>query len=195
MRIRASVFVGIMAIAAAACERPAPKNNDSAGVASPPAADSIRSDTTRSSWTVDARGIGAVRTGMSLEELSAAVAEVVRPTYTDNPTCAYVRPKALPSGVLLMILNDSVARVDVTEPGTLTSEGVGVGDLESRVVKTYGARASVTPHKYTGPTGHYVIVEVPGDTLHRLVFETDGSNVGRYRAGRRPGVDYVEGCS
>lgn len=144
---------------------------------------------------MDAGGIGVVQVGMSLEELSAAVAEVVRPTYTDNPTCTFVRPTALPSGVLLMVLSDTVARVDVTEPGTLTTEGVGVGDLESRVVEIYGTRASVTPHKYTGPTGHYVTVEVPGDTLHRLVFETDGRNVGRYRAGRRPGVDYVEGCS
>lgn len=195
MRLRAPVFVGIMALGVAACERSAPRTNDSAGVASPPAADSSRSDTTRSSWTVDAGGIGVVRAGMSLQELSAAVAEVVRPTYTDKPTCAYVRPKALPSGVLLMILNDTVARVDVTEPGTLTTEGVGVGDLASRVVETYGARASVTPHKYTGPTGHYVIVEAPGATLHRMVFETDGRKVERYRAGRRPGVDYVEGCS
>lgn len=189
------MLVGIMALAVAACERSAARTDDSAGVALPPAADSSRSDTTRSSWTVDAGGIGVVRVGMSLEELSAAVAEVVRPTYTDNPTCTFVRPTALPSGVLLMVLSDTVARVDVTEPGTLTTEGVGVGDLESRVVEIYGTRASVTPHKYTGPTGHYVTVEVPGDTLHRLIFETDGRNVGRYRAGRRPGVDYVEGCS
>jgi hypothetical protein len=195
MRLRAPVFVGIMAVGVAACERSAPRINDSAGVASPPAADSSRSDTTRSSWTVDAAGIGVVRAGMSLQELSVAVAEVVRPTYTDNPTCTFVRPKALPSGVLLMVLNDTVARVDVTEPGTLTTGGVGVGDLERRVIEVYGARAHVEPHKYTGPTGHYVIVDVPGDTLHRLVFETDGRNVGRYRAGRRPGVDYVEGCS
>jgi len=136
-----------------------------------------------------------VRAGMSLEELSIAVAEGVHPTYADNPTCDYVRSKALPSGVLLMILHDTVARVDVTEPGTLTTEGIGVGDLESRVVEVYGVRARVAPHKYTEPTGHYVIVDFPGDTLHRMVFETDGRKVARYRAGRRPGVDYVEGCS
>ena len=195
MRLPASVLVGIMAVAVAACERSAPRPDDSSNVALPPAADSRRSDTTRSSWTVDAGGIGAVRAGMSLEELSAAIAEAVRPNHTDNPTCTFVRPTALPSGVLLMVLSDTVARVDVTEPGTLTSEGVGVGDLESRVVAVYGARARVEPHKYTGPTGHYVIVEVPGDTLHRMVFETDGQKVERYRAGRRPGVDYVEGCS
>ncbi|MGQ0538137.1 MAG: hypothetical protein ACT4R6_04255 [Gemmatimonadaceae bacterium] len=51
------------------------------------------------------------------------------------------------------------------------------------------------PHKYTGPTGHYVIVQTTGDTLHRLIFETDGSRVVRFRAGRSPAVDYVEGCS
>lgn len=182
MTLRALVSACYLIVAAAACDRSAARAIDS-------------SDTTRSSWTVDVGGIGVVRAGMSTQELSAAVAEQVRPTYADNPTCDYVRPKALPSGVLVMVLSDTVARVDVTEPGTLTTEGIGVGDLESRVLALYGARARVQPHKYAGPTGHYVIVESPGDTLHRMVFETDGRQVERYRAGRRPGVDYVEGCS
>ena len=38
-------------------------------------------------------------------------------------------------------------------------------------------------------------VVTPADTTRRLVFETDGARVLRYRAGRRPEVEWVEGCS
>ncbi len=51
------------------------------------------------------------------------------------------------------------------------------------------------PHHYEGPEGRYRIVELPGDSLHRIVFETDGRRVTSYRAGRRPAVDHVEGCA
>jgi hypothetical protein len=144
---------------------------------------------------VDARGVGPVRIGMTLTELSAAAGETVQPAYQSSATCDHVEVKVLPKGIYIMVLNDSVARVDVEAAGILTSDGAGVGDLESRVLALYGARAQVQPHKYTGPTGHYIIVETPGDTLHRIIFETDGQKVERYRAGRRPGVDFVEGCA
>ena len=165
-------------------------------VAQQPADSSMASgDSAETTWTVDARGIGPVQVGMSLEQLGAAVGEVVRPAYQINETCDFVTPTVLPKGVSLMVIDDSVARVDVEVPGILTSEGAGVGDSETRLLALYGARARVTPHKYTGPTGHYVIVDTPGDTLHRIIFETDGQKVERYRAGRAPGVDYVEGCA
>jgi hypothetical protein len=159
--------------------------------------DRARSDSAGSPapQTVDARGVGPVRIGMTVRELGTAVGESLQPKYDINETCGYVRPKALPQGLSVMIVQDSVARVDIVEPGILTSEGAGVGDPESRVLALYGSRAKVQPHKYTGPTGHYVIVETPGDTLHRVVFETDGQIVTLYRAGRRPAVDFVEGCA
>lgn len=59
----------------------------------------------------------------------------------------------------------------------------------------YPGRVEVQPHKYTGPEGHYLSVSVPSDTLLRIIFETDGRVVTRYRAGRRPAVEYVEGRS
>ncbi len=189
--MRAYTFLVGLGLLAGACGR---------SEVQPGAAD--KSDTGRSDsagspgpLTVDARGAGPVRIGMTLAELSAAMGETLQPAYQSSATCDHVQPRMLPKGMYVMILDDSVARVDVDAPGILTSEGAGVGDLESRVLALYGTRAKVQPHKYTGPTGHYVIVETPGDTLHRIIFETDGQKVERYRAGRRPGVDFVEGCA
>jgi hypothetical protein len=88
-----------------------------------------------------------------------------------------------------------VVRFDVESPGIRTVEGAGVGDLEADVVKLYGAGIEVSPHKYTGPEGHYLTVTPPGDTLHQIIFETDGQKVVHMRAGSRPAVEYVEGCA
>ena len=35
----------------------------------------------------------------------------------------------------------------------------------------------------------------PEDSARRLIFETDGQRVVRYRAGITPAVEYVEGCA
>jgi hypothetical protein len=53
----------------------------------------------------------------------------------------------------------------------------------------------VGPHKYTD--GHYLTVRPveASDTTHLIVFETEGQVVQRFRGGRRPQVEYVEGCA
>ena len=79
--------------------------------------------------------------------------------------------------------------------GVLTAEGAGVGDTETRVLALYRGRVRVEPHKYMGPEGHYLVVSVVDDSLAAIIFETDGKVVTMFRAGRRPAVEYVEGCA
>lgn len=147
------------------------------------------------SWIVEATGIGRIRTGITVAELSAALGTEVKPAYDFNPSCTHVTPPGLPPGVRFMIVDDSVARVEVDSAGIPTTEGAGVGDTESSVILLYQGRVDVQPHKYTGPTGHYLVVTPPNDTLHKIIFETDGERIVRYRAGRVPAVHAVEGCS
>jgi len=52
---------------------------------------------------------------------------------------------------------------------------------------------TVTPHKYED--GHYLTVNAADDSSFAIVFETSKGRVTRYRAGRRPAVELVEGCS
>jgi hypothetical protein len=76
-----------------------------------------------------------------------------------------------------------------------TAEGAGVGDTEASILERYAGRVRTTPHKYTGPRGHYLVVSAPPDTRHLIIFETDGRTVVNYRAGVRPAVELVEGCA
>lgn len=187
-RLVASAFIGVLTLCGA-CTSSARQQST---------ADSTPRDSTpRDSlaWTVDAHGIGRVRVGASLAALSKLLDEPLHASYSYNETCDYVRPHALPSGVKLMVSHDTVVRVDVDSGAVLTTSGAGIGASEARILTIYGGRVSVQPHPYTGPIGHYLIVPAPGDTMYRLIFETDGRIVTRYRAGRRPEVDFKEGCS
>jgi hypothetical protein len=157
--------------------------------------DSTSEQRSAARWVVSPRGIGPVLAGMSLDALGTALGEPLKATYGAGSSCAYLHPVALPEDVLVMVQHDTVVRVDVRRRGVLTAEGAGVGDAEASVVTRYEGRLRITPHKYTGPTGHYLTVTAPPDSAHAIVFETDGSTVLTYRAGRRDAVALVEGCS
>lgn len=146
-------------------------------------------------WVVRPDGFGPVAFGVPLPAVGAALGEEVRAAYADFATCDYVRPRALPSQTSLMIISDTVMRVDVDSAGVRTAEGAQVGDDEARVLELYRGRVTVEPHRFTGPAGHYLVVTPAADTLHGIIFETDGQRVTGYRAGRRPAVEFVEGCA
>ena len=144
-------------------------------------------------WRVGLRGYGPVRYGMTLPEVSRVLRE---PLSVADPDCDYVRPQALPPGVALMVVDGRVERVDVDTTGVATLSGVAVGTTETAVRDAYPGRIETRPHPYTGPEGHYLVFvpHDPGDRQFRIVFETDGVTVTSFRAGRRPAVEYIEGC-
>jgi hypothetical protein len=189
----ARLVMCVVLVGAAACKtKEQPAADSAAPAASTPAASTPTPSNDRTA-TLD--GLGKVKIGASAAELASALGEPLPPPRVAEVSCRYMRPASLPAGVGIMLVNDSVARIDIDSAGVQTSEGAGVGEAEARVVEIYRDRVAVTPHKYTGPTGHYLTVSPVGDTLRRIIFETDGQRVTKYRVGRRPTVEWVEGCS
>lgn len=148
-----------------------------------------------SGWTVSPTGIGSVRTEMTVAQASRQVgAELTLPPAAER--CTYVQRIAGLDSVMFMVVDGRIARVDVTGGRVPTFEGARVGDTEARIRSLYAGRLEEQPHKYvTG--GHYLVIRPPerADSAYRLVFETDGYTVTRYRSGRMPEVMWVEGCS
>jgi hypothetical protein len=111
--------------------------------------------------------------------------------------CTYAIWHEAPDSVRVMLDEGLVARVDVSRGTTATSRGARIGDTEARIKELYKGRVAVTPHEYTD--GHYLTVTPPAgsgeDRNYRLVFETDGNRVTKYRGGKLPQVGWVEGCS
>ena len=169
-RVRCVVLGSVFALAIGACSRtPAPAPD--------------------SAWVVGDDGAGIVRLGMTRGDLIAAGG--VRGD--GGGDCEFVRPESAPTGLLVMLVEGTVRSVDVSSTGIETVAGIGVGSTEEEVRKAY-PWTRVQLHKYT--SGHYLIIDIGGvDGTRRLIFETDGMRVTRYRVGRIPEVDWVEGCA
>ena len=144
-------------------------------------------------WVVRFDGIGPVKIGMSLSELNAALHESFSmPEDKDERACFYVEHAKHP-GVAFMIQEGYVTRIDVDQPGIVTTEGMKVGDSESRAIQVYGSKLKVEPHHYTAPAGHYLTV-LSNNERYGIRFETDEGKIVRFYAGQRQAIALVEGC-
>jgi len=145
--------------------------------------------------TVDAMGFGPVRVGMTVAGAERALGIPLPLLGPKMEPCYYVASQDRP-GLAFMIIEGRVARIDIQQQSKVqTAEGAGIGDTEDRIRTLYPDRVEVEPHKYV--EGRYLIVRPAAatDSGYRIIFETDGKQVTRYRAGRLPEVRWVEGCS
>lgn len=143
-------------------------------------------------WQVTFAGIGSLRAGMSLDEAQVVMRNgLVVPAKLE--ACDYIKPRTGLEGVAIMVENETVSRVDITSRDIATVAGARIGDTEEKIKSLYAGQVQVKPHKYTD--GHYLVVTQKGGGNNRIVFETDGKKVLRYRSGRLPAVEYVEGCA
>lgn len=152
-----------------------------------------------SRWFVTETGYGPLRAGMTLAEASKALGRATTPGTPRDPHCDHVTldgKSGAESGLLLMVVDGRVARVELRDSSTSTAAGARIGDSEARVKALYPGRVRVEPHKYTD--GHYLIVPrgAGADSLYRLVFETDAKGrVTLLRGGRYPEIQWIEGCA
>ena len=142
-------------------------------------------------WQVTSSGIGSLKAGMSLDEAKIVMRnDIVVPAKLEE--CAMLTVKNAPGKVLVMVEKGVVTRIDVTSGTIATIEGAKIGDTEAQIKSLYPG-VQTQPHKYTD--GHYLVVTPKSGGNNRIVFETDGNKVLRYRSGQLPSVEYVEGCS
>jgi hypothetical protein len=201
-----TLILGALLIAACGDDssRTRAERDSAASAATPDTARNMVSDTGLDSnratapWTVSLSSYGPIELGSPVAAVLAALgAPPPEGEGSARDACHYIGIPDEPSmrALRLMVVNDSAVRIDVDSLSVATRWDDRVGDAEQAVLARHAGHVSVEPHKYTGPEGHYLIVTAPHDTLHRLVFETDGKRVTSYRAGLRPYVDWVEGCS
>ena len=176
----------------AACgERPAPAPGAGAG-SGPPA---VSPSAPAPSWAVGLRSTGPVRYGMTLAQMRQATGDSLAGA-PSGPECGYVTLAEAPAGLRWMVEDGQVVRVDAESAALRPDRGTGIGMTEAEVHRLYGGELEVQPHKYV-EGGHYLVYLSPqrADSGLRIVFETDGSAITRFRAGVLPAVAYVEGCA
>jgi hypothetical protein len=146
-------------------------------------------------WTLSAKGFGPLLAGMTAADAAQATGGALSlPPIMSPEQCDYASWDAAPTGLAVMFEGGVLARVDVTAPGIATVEGLEVGQSAARADSLYAAVAVRRPHKYE--EGEYLVVRplAPSDTVHRLIVEIVAGAVKRFRVGRVPQVEYVEGC-
>lgn len=203
-----------LALITAACTSDAPKTAEDSAVAARAKADSAveaarqavippgesasapapapAPDRQGGEWQITPEGIGALRAGMSLDEAKIVMrGNLVVPAKLEE--CDYVNFTNAPAGLAAMVEKGEISRVEVRSGTVATVEGARIGDTEEKIKSLYPGIVTVRPHKYTD--GHYLVVTPKDAGESRIVFETDGKKVTRYQSGRRPAVEYVEGCS
>ena len=189
----ATIILAAVSVAIACSSERAAR--DTSSRVAPPAGDT--SDV--SGWRVTPNGLGPVRVGMTSAEVRSALGDAWQERTGAAPgpgaaaECRHVNIGGLSATVRAMLVSDRIVRVEVDTGDVATDRGARIGDSEARIDSLYRGQVRVGPHEYTD--GRYLVVIPPADTLRRIVFETDGRIVTRYRAGKIPEAEWVEGCS
>jgi hypothetical protein len=135
---------------------------------------------------------------MTISEARTALNGGLKQLDMELGECAYFQVTNAPGRVLVMVVDAKVVRVERQDTLGRTDRGARVGDSEARIDSLYRGLINVEPHHYTWESGGHYLVVTPknmADTLHRMIFETDGKKVTEFRSGILPPVRWVEGCA
>jgi hypothetical protein len=145
---------------------------------------------------------------MTSAEVTAALGPDANPQAVggaDPASCDQYRPARAPEGMLVMVENGRLTRIDLIRNAPVkTARGLGLGATPAQVRAAYGQAVSASPHKYVARPAEYLTVwtrgggsdTTPAPALSRGIrFEVDATGkVARIHAGG-PSIQYVEGCS
>ncbi|MBD2441190.1 hypothetical protein [Nostoc sp. FACHB-110] len=148
---------------------------------------------------VDHKGIGTIKVGMTVEraeEVSHVQLLPVSSSGLANPNCYYVEPQ---SGlglnyVKFMVVKGQLVTIEVNRNRTLaTTLGAKVGQSNRQIESLYGKEIHSL---LNSDNQEYKLSFQPSqDKNYRIIFESNGSYVTGYRAGKLPEVQYSNGCS
>lgn len=141
-------------------------------------------------------GYGGLRFGVDAAQARAAWQGELKGDAIEPDNCGYLTPKA-DAGFRIgfMFEQGQFVRYDVDVADVAAPGGGRVGQSRADIERLYPGRIQVQPHEYV-PGGNYLRVTDAAIVDGALVFETDeAGKVTRWRVGRAPQVDYVEGCA
>ena len=142
--------------------------------------------------TVSTVGLDTVHFGMTVAAAQEAAGTVLVPA---GPTgaCYHVVPFDAPEGIVFLVHEGTIERVDINSGPITTRSGVGVGSPESMVTDLFGDSIE----REVRVDGTVDLVFVPrdaGDQNFRVVFNIAEGVVRAYKSGRVPQVTLDTGC-
>jgi len=147
-------------------------------------------------WRIDARGVGPLRFGMSLNQVNRLLkSHLHQPEVAGiDATGRYFTVELENHGdISLMFIDLRLARVDVDKPGLKTVGSIQVGNSASVVIQKVRPVPQVQQHFYVN-TGLY-LTSLALDGKRGIRFEVIDGKVSTYYAGLLTAIQQVEGCS
>ena len=194
----------IAALAFAACT-PAANEPAPAAPAEPAQAADTAPPPAAANNVLSADGLGALKIGMTKDDVIAAVGDTRNPDAVGIPgDCIEFQPLRAPDGLWVMLEEGKLTRITIGDLSPVkTDKGLGIGDAPDAIKAAY-PDAKATPHKYQDRPAEYITwwkggqrtePYVQDDAARGIVYEIDGTGkVGAIHAGG-PSIQYVEGCA
>ncbi|MCB0415221.1 MAG: hypothetical protein KDD50_12860 [Bdellovibrionales bacterium] len=152
-------------------------------------------------YSLSKEGYGPVKIGMSIQQASKALGiELKSPNpEQDEPYCFYVYPNGDYKDIGFMVTEQKISRIEIRKGDNAnssnikTKEGIGIGSTTEEVKLAY-RDLSIDPHPYSPPNAKYLIFKKGQE--FQIIFETDDQGVVEaVRVGKKPEVQYIEGCA
>jgi hypothetical protein len=142
--------------------------------------------------TVSTVGLDSVTFGMTVAQAQEAAGTVLVPS---GPTgsCYHVVPHDAPEGIVFLVHNGTIERVDINSGPITTRSGVGVGSAETMVTDLFGDSIE-REVRVDGTVDLVFVPSDPGDRNYRVVFNVSEGEVRAFKSGRLPQVMLDTGC-
>ena len=142
--------------------------------------------------TVSTVGLDTVTFGMTVTQAQQAAGTVLVPA---GPTgrCYHAVPHDAPEGIVFLVHEGTIERVDINSGPVTTRSGVGVGSPETMVTDLFGDSIE-RQVRVDGTVDLVFVPSDPGDRNYRVVFNVSGGEVRAYKSGRVPQVMLDTGC-
>ncbi len=142
--------------------------------------------------TVSTVGLDTVNFGMTVAQAQKAAGTVLVPAGPTGP-CYHVVPHDAPEGIVFLVHEGTIERVDINSGSITTRSGVGVGSRETMVTDLFGD-AIERQVRIDGTVDLVFVPQDPGDRNYRVVFNISEGAVRALKSGRLPQVMLDTGC-
>ena len=142
--------------------------------------------------TVSTVGLDTVNFGMTVAEAQRAAGTVLVPAGPTGP-CYHVVPHDAPEGIVFLVHEGTIERVDINSGPITTRSLVGVGSPESMVTEKFDDLIE-RQVRIDGTVDLVFVPQDPGDRDYRVVFNVSEGAVRALKSGRLPQVMLDTGC-